>query len=184
MLSKRSNSRILTQGKRKINFPKIVFFSSINLQTVVEMATGASSVTRSSASLVSCVWLVQTKGKEPGAREVRNHLQEYLAQLWFLWKQYDQHQYFACLWCHWPLSPQYCSRQLVAQKGSAFRPGGDGIITNQNKLHKGNPGKSWRELPPKNVWTLSHYRREPGKLGFDVVQLGLAAFNGHLGQED
>ena len=148
------------------------------------MATRPSLVTRSSASLVSCVWLVQTKGKEPGAREVRNHLQEYLAQLWFLWKQYDQHQYFACLWCHWPLSPQGCSRQLVDQKGTAFRPGGNGIITNQNKLHKGSPGKSWRELPPKNVWTLSHYRREPGKLGFDVVQLGLAAFNGHLGQED
>ena len=74
MLPKRSSSGLLTllvQGKHKINFPKIVFFSSINLQTVVEMATRPSLVTRSSASLVSCVWLVQTKGKEPGAREVR-----------------------------------------------------------------------------------------------------------------
>ena len=58
-----------------------------------------------------------------------------------------------------------------------------GLSQIKTNCTKGVPGRVGGNSPQKNVWTLSHYRREPGKLGFDVVQLGLAAFNGHLGPE-
>ena len=56
-----------------------------------------------------------------------------------------------------------------------------GLSQIKTNCTQGIPGKVGGNSPPK--MTLSHYRREPGKLGFDVVQLGLAAFNGHLGPE-